>query len=131
MVPVADLVTIARARLDDAESLLAAARFDAALYICGYAIEVALKVRICRTLGWPGYPSTSKEFDRYHSFRTHDLVTLLHLSGIEKEVTTTHFALWSVVIEWGPEVRYDPVGTTSRQAATDIVDAARALLGIL
>ena len=131
MVSLDDLVAISRARLDDAESLLAAARFDAALYIRGYAVEVALKVRICRTLGWSGYPSTNKEFDGYHSFRTHDLETLLHLSGIEREVTTRHFEPWSAVIEWDPEVRYDPIGTTSRQAAMDIVNSARALLGVL
>ncbi|MCB0065385.1 MAG: HEPN domain-containing protein [Caldilineaceae bacterium] len=70
-----------KARLEDAEVLLAANRYDGAMYLCGYAVELALKARICRTLKWAGYPSTRKEFEGYQSLRTHDLKVLLHLSG--------------------------------------------------
>ena len=45
MIPVAELDNIARARLEDAKTLLAASRFDGATYLCGYAVEVALKAR--------------------------------------------------------------------------------------
>jgi hypothetical protein len=68
-----DLRAIARARLRDAQALLAAKRFDAASYLCGYAVEIALKARICKTLGWDGFPQTAKEFRGFQSVKTHDL----------------------------------------------------------
>jgi len=42
---------IARARLEDAEVLFSARRYDGAVYLCGYAVELGLKSRICNTLG--------------------------------------------------------------------------------
>ena len=49
MILVAELDSIARARIEDAKALLTAGRFDGATYLCGYAVELALKSRICRT----------------------------------------------------------------------------------
>lgn len=57
-----DLKKIAQARIEDGEVLLSSNRYDGAVYLCGYAVEIALKERICRTLGWPGYPSMRREF---------------------------------------------------------------------
>jgi enhancing lycopene biosynthesis protein 2 len=37
-----DLRDIAQARLDDADALLQAGRFDGSVYLCGYAVEIAL-----------------------------------------------------------------------------------------
>ena len=86
MLTIAELRKIAKARLDDAEVLLQARRYDGAIYLCGYAVEVALKARICRTLHWEGFPETANEFRDYQSFRTHDLTVLLHLSGVEQRI---------------------------------------------
>jgi len=58
MIDVAELDKIAEARLDDARALLTASRYDGATYLCGYAVEVALKARVCRVLNWPTFPST-------------------------------------------------------------------------
>ena len=129
MITVKDLLKIARARLKDAEALIACRRYDGAIYLCGYAIELALKARICKTLKWPGYPSTSREFKDYHSFRTHDLDVLLHLSGREENIKLNFFAEWSVVAQWDPSARYQPVGTVKRKDAQMMVSAARTLLG--
>ena len=49
MISIADLRAIAVARLDDAKALSANGRADGAAYVCGYAIELALKARICAT----------------------------------------------------------------------------------
>jgi hypothetical protein len=46
MISTKDLRAIARARVRDAEVLLAAKRYDGAFYICGYAVELLLKARI-------------------------------------------------------------------------------------
>ncbi len=61
-------------------------RYDGAVYLAGYTVELALKARICEVLNWSGYPATSKEFDGYRSFRTHDLRVLLSLSGRYRQV---------------------------------------------
>jgi HEPN domain-containing protein len=122
---------IARARLKDAETLLTAGRLDGAVYLCGYAVELALKASICRQLRWPGYPELSREFDRLQSFRTHDLDILLRLSGRERKVKDSCIDQWSVVLDWGPGLRYMPIGTATRSAARDLVDASRILLGAI
>jgi HEPN domain len=71
MILTQDLKAIARARLRDAQALLRAKRFDGAFYLCGYAVELALKARICRTLKWAGFPESGSEIKGMQSIRTH------------------------------------------------------------
>ena len=97
MISVAELDNIARARIEDAQALLTASRFGGATYLCGYAVELALKARICRTLNWTGFPSTGGEFQAYRSFQTHDLDVLLRLSGQGPRIMQNHFPLWNAV----------------------------------
>ena len=131
MIHVDELDNIARARLDDAAVLLAAGRFDGATYLCGYAIELARKARICRTLNWSGFPSTGGEFQAYRSFQTHELEILLHLSGQEARVRQNHFEIWSSVGVWKVESRYNLVGTARQSDTTAMIQAAEEFLGIL
>src|SRR5438093_8788443 len=131
MIPVAELDDIARARLDDAKTLLKARRFDGATYICGYAVEVALKARICRTLNWPEFPGTSGEFQAYRSFQTHELDVLLRLSGQEARIKQNHFALWNTVAIWKAESRDNVVDTVQQPDATAMIQAAEELLAVL
>ena len=56
MISLLDLETLAHDRLSDAEALLAAGRYDGATYLGGYVVELALKRRICQTLGWDAFP---------------------------------------------------------------------------
>jgi hypothetical protein len=70
-----DLKRIASARLADAEALFLANRLDGAAYLCGYVIEITLKLRICKTMQWLGFPESRKEFEGLLSFKTHDLDT--------------------------------------------------------
>ena len=131
MLTIAELRSIAQARLEDAQVLLASDRHDGAIYLSGYAVEIALKARICETLHWAGYPSTSSEFRDYQTFRTHNLDVLLRLSGIENEILTDALAEWSAVAYWDPEVRYSPVGGVSEAAARSMIDATALLLASL
>ena len=131
MIAVAELQRIAQARLDDAKALLSAGRFDGATYLCGYAIELALKFRICQILNWPEFPSTRGDFQDYRSFQTHDLDVLLHLSGQEARIKRDQFTEWSIVAEWDPEVRYSVVGNVLQATAESMVRAAEGLLKIL
>ena len=101
-----ELRRLARERLKDAEALLAAGRFDGAVYLGGYVVELTLKARICKALGWSDFPQTRSEFQNYQSFKVHDLDVLLRLSGAERKVKTQFLAEWSAVGLWTSEVRY-------------------------
>jgi len=121
----ADLKAMARGRLRDARVLLQANRLDGAVYLCGYAVEMALKARICRTLRWPEFPQKS---DHTKVLRTHSLAVLLEYSGIDSRIKTNYMAAWSAVQNWNPESRYDPTRVVSQQEANDMISAAATLL---
>jgi HEPN domain-containing protein len=122
---------IARARIQDARVLLRGRRYDGAVYLCGYAIELALKARICTVLRWQGFPSTRKEFEGLSSFKVHELDILLHLTGREARIKASYIAEWSAVAQWDPEARYKPVGSANRAAATLMISSAETLLKAL
>lgn len=128
MIPKDDVHKIARARFEDAAVLMMAKRYEGAVYLCGYAIELGLKARICNTLNWQGFPESKSEFQGYQSFKTHDLDVLLHLSGIEEEIKSKYFAEWSAVAQWNPEARYNPIGTVHEPDAKQMMQAAEVLL---
>ena len=93
MISTQDLRAIARARLRDAQVLLRAKRFDGAFYHCGYAVELALKARICRTLKWYGFPETAQDFKGFQLLRIHDVEILLGFSGIGASESKTRGGL--------------------------------------
>jgi hypothetical protein len=126
-----ELRKISKARLADSEALLRARRYDGAVYLCGYAIELALKARICQTLKWQGFPETRSEFQNLQSFKVHDLDVLLHLSGREDKIKLQNLTAWSIVVTWEPEARYNVVGSASRQDAADMISAAQTLLAVI
>lgn len=126
-----ELKQIARARLKDAEVLFGAKRYDGASYLCGYAVEIALKAKICDTLKWKGFPSTNKEFENYHSFKTHSLDVLLTLSGVEDKIKKGYLTEWSVVAEWDPEARYKPVGKVSEADSRLMIESTKTLTRVL
>lgn len=131
MISIADLRVIAEARLNDAKVLLDSERIDGAGYICGYAIELALKARICSTLNWVGFPQTPKEFEYLASFKTHRLEVLLFLSGQETRIKASHLTEWSSVVNWHPEVRYRTIGQTGLIEVALMIISAETLLAVL
>ena len=126
-----ELRNIATERLKDAEALLAAGRYDGAIYLGGYVVELALKSRICTTLDWKEFPQTRGEFQNYQSFKTHDLDVLLSLSGVENKIKTGLLAEWSAVTNWDPEARYNPATSAKQNDAELMVDSARKLMDAL
>jgi HEPN domain-containing protein len=119
-----EIEKIVEARLKDAEVLLKASRFDGSVYLCGYAIELGLKARICETLKWNEYPTSGK----YSTFKTHDLDVLLHLSGIEDTVKLNYMTEWSIVAQWNPEARYETIGKVKEADAKDMLESAKELI---
>lgn len=117
-----------RERLEDSKVLLQAGRNEGAVYLCGYALELALKKRICHTLGWQEYPDEGKGSDKYKSFKTHDLEVLLHLSGKEDAIKTLYLTEWSAASKWTPEIRYSTIRQPNPQL---VVNATEELLQVL
>jgi HEPN domain-containing protein len=110
MLTVKELRKIARTRLREAEALYQAKQYDGATYLCGYAIEAALKARICKTLNWEGYPSTKKQFQDY-------LIEVIMRRLIKKLVTIENeisvekgdFSLLAFFLQDGAPNRWDLV----------------------
>lgn len=101
-----------------------AKRYDGAMYICGYAVEIALKARICKTLRWAEFPSGTKEFNqnqKYQFLKSHALGLLLSYSGQEERVKTKFSAEWSAVAAWSPESRYTPATRITRKTPPRVV----------
>ena len=132
MLRVEALRTLSVARLEDARGLLAAGRNEGSIYLCGYAVELALKARICETLRWSGFPETASEFGDYRSFRTHDLNVLLYLSGVRNRILVELKEDWGVVSKWYPELRYALAGIDSEMPTAEImIPAAERVLEAL
>lgn len=122
-----DLDELAVARLQDAEALLAAGRFEGARYVCGYAVELKLKARICRAHGWAEYPPAAP---LAQALKTHNLRMLLLLSTMHATILAEHGEYWWVVVSWTPEQRYAVVPVTAQDAQA-MIGAARALMAVL
>jgi HEPN domain-containing protein len=113
-----DLQELARLRLQEAEALYRAHFYDGCVYLAGYAVELALKAKICRLLRVDEYPS-SGEVAR--AFKVHDLDQLKLLAGLSAQIDVKKnkelFDNWSKAVEWKPEQRYDPPGTYTESDA--------------
>ena len=124
MLTVNQLRELSRERIKDAEALFTLQRYEGAMYICGYAVEIALKARIC-TLRRAGFPSETKEFNqnpKYQFLKVHALGLLLSYSGQEERVKTRLSAEWSAVAAWSPESRYTPATKITRKSPSRVVD---------
>ncbi len=126
-----ELRKTAREYLQSAELLRDNRKYDVSVYLCGYAVEIALKERICRTLRWSGFPATAGEFNYYRSFQTHNLEVLLDLSAIGDKVKTFLVGDWSFLVTWNPEQRYNPRGTKTKDDADTMISAAKRALEVI
>ncbi len=132
MIAIADLHRAAREYLRAAKLLRTRRSYYAAVYLCGYAVEIALKARICQTLKWrTGFPETNAEFKVRSGLKTHDLDNLLEFTALQDRIKLRHFTDWATVNEWKPEQRYNPPGTKTLTDATDMIQATQNLLRIL
>lgn len=131
MLKKSDIQLIAQARLKDAEVLFEAQRYEGAVYLCGYAVELGLKYKICKTLNWDDFPLTRAEFQNYSTFKIHKLDVLLHLSGAEENIKSKFLAEWSAVSEWKPENRYQPIGNIKEEEARLMLESATTISGEL
>ncbi|MBK8550748.1 MAG: hypothetical protein IPL53_06675 [Ignavibacteria bacterium] len=112
-------------KLKDEDSLISKRRYSTAFYIAGYAIELALKLKICKIFKFDkGFPENKKEFGKYQikqnqktdlsfsiqqisAIKTHDLFRLLFYSGVEDYIKKEYWEEWSLITKWNPGIRYE------------------------
>ncbi|MEZ4732327.1 MAG: HEPN domain-containing protein [Caldilineaceae bacterium] len=121
-----ELKELAKTRLQEAKILYDQGLYDGCCYLAGYVLEMALKARICKVLDTADYPETG-EISR--SFKTHNLIVLLRLAGLQRKLDVAIAAnpnllrSWSLITEWTEEFRYTPAGTRSKLEAEIILSA--------
>lgn len=133
MIAITDLHGTAREYLRAAKLLRTRRSYDAAVYLCGYAVEIALKARICRTLKWTtGFPETNAEFhEKGTLLKTHNFQVLLEYTGAGDRVRANLLNEWSNVCLWTPEQRYNPSGTKTLADADKMIAATQQVLRAL
>ena len=104
----AALQSLAGVRLDDAQALLAAGRFDAAYYLAGYVVECALKACIVRGTAQYDFPDRKLAEQSW----THSLNELVGVARLRADLDTAgrndpllrrH---WVTVEQWAEHFRY-------------------------
>ena len=125
MIPKTILKELVVQRLKDAEALFIKKRYHSTIYMGGYAVEIALKYKICKMyLFSKGFPENKTEFQYYieatnllkidlrdtihnlKEIRNHDLSKLLYYSGVEFKIKTLCLDDWENIESWSPEMRY-------------------------
>lgn len=95
-----ELQDLALVRLQEAETLFNAGFYNGCAYLCGYAVELALKACICKLSDTNDYPATG-EYKRVYA--VHDLDQLLFLAGLRAKLDPANQALftnWSLAVPW-------------------------------
>ena len=133
-------------RVKDAKALFSKKRYYSSIYMAGYAIEMALKYKICKMFYFSnGFPETKVEFQQYykrkgskyksirtiiskiHEIKHHDLARLLFYSGEEYNIKNNNFNEWMIALQWNPEMRYK-YATIKKAVAQNNLNAIMILL---
>ncbi|MCP9751006.1 hypothetical protein [Ferruginibacter sp. HRS2-29] len=147
MIPKSTLKLLINKRLLDSKALLTGRRYFACIYLAGYALELALKYRICGIMKFTnGFPEDVPEFNTYYSdtrkillrstireirdIRHHKLPLLLRYSGEQFNVESYFGAEWDAVKFWSPESRYtNPI--IRRQKAAEFLQSTRTIINAI
>jgi hypothetical protein len=128
-----DLATfrqLAEQRLAEADLLLANGFWSGAYYLIGYALECALKAKIASSFRENEIP----ELRRVQKIYSHDLISLLDISGLKDELEAEMEAnaelrkYWAIATEWSEQARYQ-IWTPERASA--ILEAVSGDQGLL
>ena len=118
-----DFQILAEIRVEDARVLLDAHQYSGAYYVCGYAVECALKACISKQTLEHDFPSLNKVRQSY----THDFGKLIVRAELGDEldnqrVTHSEFnKYWEILEGWPEHARYDH--DTTDEQARDLFDA--------
>ena len=148
MIAIQTLSYLATQKARDADVLMAGRRYNGAVYMMGYALELSLKRKLSHTLGFShGFPETNGEMRHYYisqlsafnaigtgitlyqigQIRNHKLNDLLKFTGAEARVVASYYPEWVLVSQWNPEKRYTRQHWTENKAI-HFMAAARIIL---
>lgn len=117
------LKELALMRIRDAEVLLKGKRYGGAYYLCGYAVECALKACIAKQTHRYDFPDKRTVKDSY----VHNLTELIKLAGLEGKLDNEGrediwFELsWAIVKDWSERSRYQKHNKKEAQALYEAV----------
>lgn len=117
-----DFKKLSRIRVVEAKTLLDVGQYSGAYYLCGYAIECAIKACIAKQTGKHDFPDKQKANDSW----VHDLYKLVTVAGLqaslEQEIQgdAQFEANWKTVKGWSERSRYD---VSPRSIAEDLYKA--------
>jgi hypothetical protein len=118
-----DLQEIARVKLDDAIFLLQHHRFANAYYLAGYAVELALKAVIARSMAAEVIPDKAFVAAIYG----HDLRQLVNLAGLTTDLSQIEradaiFATnWALAARWQPAHRYQTIPSSTAEVTVQAI----------
>lgn len=104
-----DLKILAEIRLQEASALISKKHYDGAYYLCGYAVECALKSCIAKKTKVHDFPDKRIVNDSY----THNLNQLVRVAGLQPALDLemrrdANFAVnWAIVKDWNEDSRYE------------------------
>jgi HEPN domain-containing protein len=146
MIPVATFQHLITQKTKDAQTLLLNNRNSSAVYLMGYAVEFALKRKICNTLGFfNGFPENKTDLSYYIShwnsigtpspipanqlneIKNHNLERLLTYSGEALTIKATRLNEWETIVNWNPENRY-VIRRVSKEKAEKFIKSAKKII---
>jgi len=122
----ADLQSLARERILDAEALLVGGRWSFAYYIVGYAVECALKSCLLARMIHTGWVFQDKA--QVKDCLTHDFGELIRLSGLKGELdaqlasNAVFVGNWGITTQWKVTDRYAVKTEAEARALFDAIN---------
>ena len=104
-----DFQELAEIRLNEAEALFAAGRYDGAYDLAGYCVEFALKACLAKKTKKYDFPANRRMIEEYYS---HDLTRLLSIAGLKGPMDALPAddpvrLAWEEVRKWSEQSRYE------------------------
>lgn len=119
-----DLEVLTGIRLAEAKCLLQNGFYHGAYYLCGYAVECALKACIAKNIAEFQFPDKKLAMDSH----VHDLTKLMQVASLQLShrqlaAQDGQFDIfWTVMKDWSEQLRYET--TISRAMAEQLIEAA-------
>jgi len=101
----------------DAKLLHENGRFANSIYLCGYCVELALKLAITRKLNWANYKTEGK----FKVLKTHDFDMQVAFTGEESRIK--RLPSWSIVMLWNEHKRYEDPARSNECESDSMIKA--------
>jgi len=135
VISLTDFEKVANARFEDAVTLAMYDRYDVAIYLCGFAVEIALKIRITKERKLTSFPETNAEFNSFPitKIKNHDLVKLRDLLQNSPLTISEHKWRFDLLSKhWDVSYRYRKLsGVNNRLLCFELIEAVEHLLKVI